>query len=58
MEESEFPVVEFGFIQVEPNTSIRKGKFKIPLLEELNVSKEHRRYFVVGFHLFPFVIDC
>jgi hypothetical protein len=52
------PVVEFGFIQCEPNTSIREGKFKIPLLEELNISNEHRRYFVIAFHLFTFVIDC
>ena len=43
METIEFPVVEFGFIQGEPNTCIREGKFKIPLLEELNVSNEHRR---------------
>jgi hypothetical protein len=58
MEAIKFPVVEFGFIQSEPNMSIREGKLKIPLSEELNVSNEHRRYFVVCFHLFPFVIDC
>jgi hypothetical protein len=57
IEAIEFPVAEFGFIQSEPNTSISEGKPKIPLLEELNVSNEHMWYFVVGFHLLPFVID-
>jgi hypothetical protein len=57
MEAIQFPFVDFGFIQSQPNTSIREGKFKIPLLEELNDSREHRRNFVLGFHLLPFVID-
>jgi hypothetical protein len=32
---------------------VNQTKVKIPLLEELNVSNKHRRYFVVGFHLSP-----